>query len=100
MDVNQKNEFGMTALMLASFFGHIDVVKSLVKHKNVNINQQTMYGRTALHFASMKGQSDVVELILQAKGVQLDIKDEYEQTASEIYASQRGDAEMVKLYLR
>ena len=90
MDVNQHNEFGMTALMLASFFGHIDVVKSILKHKNLNINQQTKYGRTALHFASMKGHPGVVELILQAKDVvQVDLKDEYEQTAL-IYALQKG----------
>ena len=90
MDVNQHNEFGMTALMLASFFGHTDAVKSILKHKNLNLNQQTVYGRTALHFASMKGHTGVANLILEAKGVQLDIQDEYEQTADDIMQFKKG----------
>jgi len=62
-DVNAKdNLFGRTALMIASFYGHKEVVELLLK-KGADVNAKDKNGRTALMIASKKGHKEIVELL-------------------------------------
>merc|ERR1712166_1077028 len=65
-DVNGvNNQEGTTALMMASFNGHEEVVKVLLKAK-AKVDLQNMYGNTALMAASAHGHKEVVKLLEDA----------------------------------
>jgi hypothetical protein len=51
VDINVKNKFGNTALIIASDFGYIDIVELLLKY-GANINHKNKYDKTALMIAS------------------------------------------------
>ncbi|TMW69735.1 hypothetical protein Poli38472_001891 [Pythium oligandrum] len=72
-DVNALDKYGRTALHLASFYGHSDVVGLLLGHVACDVNaldkvrvlvSAMLGGQTALHYASSSGHSDVVRLLL------------------------------------
>ena len=75
-NVNIPSNDGWTPLMWAALVasssykrhaGHHEVVKILLKCKDLNINAQNRYGWTALYVAAMKGEShEIVELLLAA----------------------------------
>jgi ankyrin repeat protein len=58
-DVNAKDEYGLTALILASMGGHLDVVRALLAAK-ADVNAKSNHGGTALILASREGHVDVV----------------------------------------
>jgi ankyrin repeat protein len=62
-DVNFKDAFGYTALIWASKYDYIDMVRLLL-NKNANINLQNEHKYTALMKASENGHTDVVQLLL------------------------------------
>lgn len=57
------NRPGMTALMLASFNGEVELARALLQ-RGASIGLVNHYGRTALIMAAMAGRADVVELLL------------------------------------
>ena len=57
-----QNEDGWTALMHASLFGYIEIVKELIK-AGANLNIQDVDGETALDRAKEKGFDDIVEFL-------------------------------------
>lgn len=62
MNVNTKNEEGQTALMLASYAGHIDTVRVLLKH-NADINVVDKFGDSALSWAAAEKHTNIVNLL-------------------------------------
>ena len=62
-DVNAKDEYQQTALILASSNGHADVAKLLLS-KGADVNAKTGDGKTALLWASFKGHEAVVRVLL------------------------------------
>jgi ankyrin repeat protein len=52
-DVNAKDEYGKTALMLASEYGNLDIVKQLIA-KGAYINAKDNEGKTALMYSLKK----------------------------------------------
>ena len=62
VDVNCTNDIGWTALLEASYYGHVDIVKALLE-KNAKIDLQDNYGNTALTYASNNGYVDIVNLL-------------------------------------
>ncbi|EDO39766.1 predicted protein [Nematostella vectensis] len=68
IDVNcrgkSKANNGWTPVLLASYFGHKDVVEILIK-AGADINAQNGMGYTALHLASFTGRTAVVLLLLE-----------------------------------
>ena len=48
-DVNDKDNFDHTALMLAIWKKHNSIVKLLLDQPAVDVNMKNDYGRTALH---------------------------------------------------
>jgi len=67
VDVNApRADDGVTALMTASEFGHLDVVRVLLEAK-AEVNAKMNNGGTALILASSYGHLDVVKALLDAK---------------------------------
>lgn len=55
---------GTTALHLAAYGGHIEVVKFLI-HAGADVSAFDFPGLTALHWAAYKGHKDIVALLLE-----------------------------------
>ena len=60
--VDKKDENGMTALMVASEKGHVDVVRALVE-LGADVAQAKPDGMTALMLASEKGHEAVAQFL-------------------------------------
>ena len=65
LDINWKTHSGATALMTASFYGHVEIVKLLLAAK-ANINATDHNGITALMWACFTGNIEIVKLLLAA----------------------------------
>ena len=64
MDVNVQSDNGMTALMIASEAGHVELIEMLY-WTGADVNIQNSVGDTALILATIKGQTDCVEELLK-----------------------------------
>lgn len=62
-DVNVKNEYGDTALMLTAIKGYRDIAEQLIFHKAL-INEKNPKGDTALIFAARHNHKSIVRLLL------------------------------------
>ncbi|MBK7932188.1 MAG: ankyrin repeat domain-containing protein [Acidobacteria bacterium] len=62
IDLNVKDQDGMTALMLAAEGGHTEIVKTFVLLK-ANAKLTNIAGKTALDLARAKGHKDIVKLL-------------------------------------
>jgi len=63
IDINIRNQFGDTPLMLASQYGHDSIVYKLLTY-NANVDRFNKDYNTALALASTNGYEKVVELLL------------------------------------
>ncbi len=71
--VNEGDNDGFTALMLASIKGNTEVVEVLINGV-ANVNNRNNYGETALMFAIIKNKSkECIKLLIEAKSDLLDI---------------------------
>jgi ankyrin repeat protein len=95
--VDEKDEYGKTALMWASEFGHTEVVRLLLEKGALLDEKDERRGWTALMQASYKGHTEVVRLLLD-KGALVDEKDEGGYTAL-MRANANGHTEVVRLLL-
>lgn len=66
MDPNVKNVDGQTALMFASYSGHIDTVKLLLGN-GAYINIVDKFGDSALTWADAEKHTDIVQLLKKAE---------------------------------
>ena len=96
LDVNHKNNLGVTPLISASNLGNKDLIKFLLS-KDANINDKNNKGLSALILASEKDYKEIVELLLE-KGANVNDKDDNNWTAL-IFAVTNKNLEVVKLLL-
>ncbi|KAI2500745.1 hypothetical protein MHU86_13724 [Fragilaria crotonensis] len=89
--------FGNTALIMASYNRHSEVVGELLNHE-VDVNIQDNDGRTALICASDNDDWDLVDMLLDDEGVDVNIQDNNGRTAL-IYASDNGHLSVLWLLL-
>ena len=61
--VDAKGQGGYTALHVSCKYGHVDIVRTLVKHK-ANVNARTDRGDTPLTLAASNGHDNVVHALL------------------------------------
>lgn len=61
-DINLQDKNGYTPLMIASNFGHIDIVTLLVKN-GADVKIQAINGETALSLAEKKGHEKVINFL-------------------------------------
>lgn len=62
IDLNVKDQNGMTALMLAAEGGHTEIAKALIMLK-ANTKLLNRSGKTAIDIAKAKGHSEIVKLL-------------------------------------
>jgi ankyrin repeat protein len=64
-----------TPLIRAVRYGHLKVIKVLLKHKNINLYVKNRYGYTALHVATCHGQLGAVDLLLSSERLDVNCGD-------------------------
>ena len=67
--VNDPDEKGNTAFIVASQSGNVDVLQFLSTFPDIDLNHQNKGGRTALHEAAYKGRSQVISFLLTLPGL-------------------------------
>ncbi|KAN0130191.1 hypothetical protein V8E53_011948 [Lactarius tabidus] len=85
-----------TALQAASYGGHLQVVRHLLRH-GVDINFRDSENDTSLQLASWKGHLDVVQCLLE-HGADIDLPDQFYNTPL-IMAARLGHLDVVRLLL-
>ncbi|EAY17329.1 ankyrin repeat protein, putative [Trichomonas vaginalis G3] len=95
-NVNEKNEYGKTALHMAVINNYKDIAELLLSN-GANINEKDEDGKTALHFAAINNSKEMVELLV-SKGANINEKDENGKTALHI-ATLNNNKEIVVLLL-
>jgi hypothetical protein len=86
LNVNSTNLQNYNALHSAAVFGSVGVLKTLLRHPDVNVNQTIGNSRqtTALHLASRYNQVAIVEAVLRHKDIALNRTDSTGQRALRI----------------
>ncbi|GCC52565.1 hypothetical protein SanaruYs_28020 [Chryseotalea sanaruensis] len=79
VDVDEVNENGDTAIILASEVGPLEKLKKLIS-RGANVNHQNKEGKTALMLACCSAGEEKVELLLKS-GADINIQDNYDKTA-------------------
>jgi ankyrin repeat protein len=64
-DVNARDRYGQTALMLAAHAGHLEVVERLIAH-GANLDVTAKFGLSALMLAIVAGHQEVARLLARA----------------------------------
>ncbi len=104
IDVDDTTYLGdyVTALMIASKLGHLDIAQTLIAH-GADIHAAARQsrglpredGKTALMFGAERGQVDVVRYLVD-KGAELDKRTEPEGFTALIYAAMNGHTAVVE----
>ena len=97
MPVNQKDENGNTALMLASFDGHVETMQLLID-AGADINLRDSKGRAALMFASSGSFPAAVRLLLE-KGAEINAVDNVDHFNALMFAAAEGLSPIVDILL-
>ena len=93
-DINTKDRFGNTALMLAARNDYLDIVKLLI-NKETNLTAKNNDGNTALMMAVRRGYLGIVNLLID-KGADINAKDNDGETAL-MYAVEMSNLDMGNL---
>ncbi len=97
--VNAACTNGVTPLMIATFYGHDEIVKLLLRLRfDLNVNSSDIQGRTALWYASREGNVNLVNLLL-GYGASSNISNSIGQSPLWI-AAWYGRDDVVKLMLQ
>ena len=64
-DVDSRDRYGQTALMLVARLGHYEAVEVLIAH-GADLNHRAKYGLTALMQATINDHAEVVRLLITA----------------------------------
>ncbi|KAG2468312.1 KDIS Kinase, partial [Polypterus senegalus] len=95
-EVDERNENGQTALMLAAEQGNVEIVQELLK-KGANVNLEDVDNWTALISASKEGHIDIVRELL-SHNANLEHRDMGGWTAL-MWAAYKGCTEVAKMLL-
>jgi ankyrin repeat protein len=97
VDIETKDRFGNTSLLLATKNHHEDTVKMLLS-EGANPNLQDLFKNTPLITAAICEKLDILKMLLE-NGANMDLRDEFGDTAL-IYASRNGNLEIAEALLR
>ena len=97
--INAVNQLGRTALHLAAYFGHYEVVQLLLAQNNIDVNLKDNKHDTALHIAARSSDhSKCIEILLNHKDVKINETSNFSKTALH-YAAQHVFVQSTKLLL-
>lgn len=65
VDIDARDRYGQTALMLAAHAGHRQVVETLIAHR-ANLNITAKFGLSAVMLAIVAGHTEVARLLANA----------------------------------
>jgi ankyrin repeat protein len=97
VEVDASDAEGRTALQLASYDGHTDVVEKLLDNGPV-VDHLDEAGRTALMYAASGSNHETVRVLLEA-GADPDIVDKVEGFTALMFAAAEGQLEVVQTLL-
>ena len=107
MEYDDEEDLSLTPLGIASFQGHLDIVKFMLELKGsraIDINSSEPTGYSPFHEACRSGNKEVVSLFFEYEEIKnLDVNKltEFGETAlGEACNFRTGDAEVVKLLLK
>lgn len=95
--LNIPNKDGKTLLMVASFYGHTNIVKTLL-HNGANPLLTDFHGYTALIYATIKGYIEIVRLLLQTNDSNVNHRTNISDNAL-TFASKRGFYDIIDLLI-
>ena len=72
-NLNTQQYLGFTALFMARYKGHLEIVRELLKHNKVDVNLPIIHGATALCIASGMGHLEIVRELLQHNKVDVNV---------------------------
>ena len=90
-DVNARDKEGTTALLRATIKGHTEIVKLLLKNRNLDARQKL----TAMIWAERQGHTEIARLLRQA-GMSID---DASLNGQLLYAATEGNFKQVQLLL-
>ena len=96
--VDAKGQDGYTALQYSCRYGHVDIVKALVKHK-ANVNARTDRGDTPLTLATRNKHDNVMHALLSDSQCLVDAKGQDGYTALH-YSCRDGHVDIVKILVK
>jgi len=94
---NFQNHYGDSALILAAWYGHLDVARLLLD-VNADVDIANCDGNTALNCAAYRGHADMVEHLL-IEGSEVDVQDNVTGKTALIKAAYGGHHKVVRLLL-
>ena len=72
IDLNAKDNHGLTTLMIACLNGDKDIVQLLLEHsERIELNARAINGWTALMLACDSGHKDIVKLLLEYSDIDI-----------------------------
>jgi NAD(P)-dependent dehydrogenase (short-subunit alcohol dehydrogenase family) len=96
-DLNEKDAYGSTPLIIATTFGHTAVAQQLIE-AGADLDQQNGEGATALFTAALLCRTEIVEALLE-KGADKSIRNNTGSTALEVVTTPWDAIEEVYDYL-
>jgi hypothetical protein len=98
-DINKKNMYGHTALMLAARRGYTSVVEALLARQDCAVNQRDDFGRTALIKAADSGHIETIQALLDYPATDINSQDYYGYTAFKLILQCCHDEALVQRLL-
>lgn len=96
LKLNEKNNNGWNALMLACFRGRLDIIKDLID-KGESMNEKDINGFSSLMIACLNGRKNIVQYLVE-QGINVDDKNRSGFTALMV-VSQNGHKDIAKILL-
>ena len=90
IDVNTRNNSGLTPLHAAALLDRESIAKFLLRREDLDVNPTTAFDLTPLHFAARLGRTRIVELLLADDRLNLDVKTTDEFTPLHLVAEGDG----------
>lgn len=98
VDINAKNQDGLTALQLAVSNHETPLLKALLTHPGIDVNARGPQGNTALHLAALHGAADTLKMLSALPDIDLNARNRQGRTPLHLAAA-NGNPDVVRLLI-